>query len=209
MASSALRAFGVEGVLPVLEKGEHQLLEIAVVHFVFENGDVPEGEKALAVFVEGFEDEEVQGEGTGVVAAGFFLGAFTLRHHEAVVVEGELVAVVEQDRLFEEAAVGGFEEAVDGAVGRNRHCYAGTYLRIVVVREHVKSLRRSGGEGAWRGAQLFEKSKVGAALGRKLIETLWPSSGLTDRLAEVRITGTVTKRLLVSLTEPLTTTRSM
>ena len=131
-ASSALRAFGVEGFLRVLEQGEHQPLEVAVVDFVLEDGHVAGCKEALAVLVEGLEDEELEGEGVGVVAPRFLLGALALRHDEAVVVEGELVAVAEGDRFLEEAAIGGFEEAVDGSVGRDRHAYVVTYLRSVV-----------------------------------------------------------------------------
>ena len=71
----------------------------------------------------------------------------------------------------------------------------------------LQRLGRGGGQPG--GYQDLERSKVGASEGRKLMATDWPSSGLTVRLAEVRITGTLMKRLEVSLTVPETTTRSM
>ena len=53
------------------------------------------------------------------------------------------------------------------------------------------------------------RSNVGAALGRKAISTLCPSSGFTFKLAEVKMTGTSIERLVVSSGVPEDKMRSM
>ena len=90
-------------------------MEVLVLDFVLKDVDLTSVEEFGAGFVKGLGDEELEGEGVGVVRLGLLLGAFALGHGERSDPQLEGAAVREIDGLFDGLQVGGLAEAVDSA----------------------------------------------------------------------------------------------
>ena len=115
--SSSSSAFGVDLFRVVGQDRQHQRLEVFVLDFVLEDVDFAGAEQFGSGVVAGFLDQELEGEGGGVVRLGLFLGAFALGHCERRDPHLKGGAVAQFDGLFAGLQVGSLAETVDGAWG--------------------------------------------------------------------------------------------